>query len=164
MTLADAKDSETHMFVKTYEVQTSRMILAIGLTIICLYLPALSIWELITTGTIDLDAVGKGRREIPIWQLYLTSWIIGPPLFFLNLAPIIYHYMMDFHIKISQESILTPRKKISINKIAEVSRTGWKNCLKISLHSGQEIILPSVFGKSVSDEIELTIRTLLFPR
>lgn len=44
------------------------------------FVPAISLYELFTTGTIDLDAVGKGRRAIPNWQLYAIGWIIGPPL------------------------------------------------------------------------------------
>jgi hypothetical protein len=71
---------------------------------------------------------------------------------------------MNFHIKISQASILTPQHEIPIDQIADVSRIGWRNSLKLSLYSGQEIILPSVFRKSVLDEIELTIRNLLLPR
>lgn len=48
-------------------------------------LPANSLYELITTGTIDLDAVGKGRRAIPTWQVYTIGWIIGAPLIWASL-------------------------------------------------------------------------------
>ncbi|WP_298466809.1 hypothetical protein [uncultured Erythrobacter sp.] len=44
-------------------------------------LPGMSIVELVTTGTIDLEAVGRGRRQIPTWASYLVGWICF--LFFL---------------------------------------------------------------------------------
>ena len=48
-------------------------------------LPANSLYELITTGTIDLEAVGKGRRAIPNWQVYAIGWILGAPLIWASL-------------------------------------------------------------------------------
>lgn len=41
---------------------------------LCAIVPVISLHELITTGTIDMDAVGKGRRKIPSWILYLGAW------------------------------------------------------------------------------------------
>lgn len=43
---------------------------------LCAILPVMSLHELITTGTIDMDAVGKGRRETPTWMAYLIGWFL----------------------------------------------------------------------------------------
>ncbi|UYV14721.1 hypothetical protein [Porphyrobacter sp. ULC335] len=37
-------------------------------------LPIMSLHELLTTGTIDLDAVGQGSRKTPTWISYLVGW------------------------------------------------------------------------------------------
>ena len=39
-------------------------------------MPVLSLYELVTTGTIDMDAVSRGRLELPMWSLYLGGWLI----------------------------------------------------------------------------------------
>ena len=52
--------------------------IALMLTL-CAILPMMSIHELITTGTIDMDAVGQGRRKTPTWISYLVTWSIFLP-------------------------------------------------------------------------------------
>ena len=38
-------------------------------------LPLVSLQELVTTGTIDMEAVGRGRGRFPMWALYLSGWV-----------------------------------------------------------------------------------------
>lgn len=51
------------------------MIVAFCLAIVSI-VPLSSFHELITTGTIDFEAVTNTRRKIPHWQLYATAWPI----------------------------------------------------------------------------------------
>ncbi|MCZ8136754.1 MAG: hypothetical protein O9266_10645 [Porphyrobacter sp.] len=41
---------------------------------LCAALPLLSLYELFTTGSIDMEAVGRGRLGAPMWSLYLFGW------------------------------------------------------------------------------------------
>jgi hypothetical protein len=55
----------------------NRPLLIIALTLaMTAIVPVSSLHELVTTGTIDMDAVTPTRRKIPIWILYATAWPI----------------------------------------------------------------------------------------
>ena len=49
--------------------------LFLGMFAMTALLPAMSLFEFVTTGTIDMDAVGRGRGKIPSWILYSLSWV-----------------------------------------------------------------------------------------
>lgn len=47
----------------------------IALFIFISAIPALSLYEVIATGGIDLNASGEGRTEYPMWLLYTAGWL-----------------------------------------------------------------------------------------
>lgn len=61
--------------MRQHRLRIDMLVFLVGLTVLISILPIVSIWEVATTGTIDMDAVGKGRGSYPTWFLYLLSWI-----------------------------------------------------------------------------------------
>jgi len=134
------------------------------MTAILLYLPIASIFEYLSTGSIDFGAVGKGRREIPRWQSYGYGWICAlflVPNFF---GPIIWLYISRFEFAISESAISTPNKSIRRDDLENISRVGWKNDIIIKSKSGDYIILPSIFGNRNIEEIEAYLYQMISRR
>lgn len=141
-------------FVKNYRISHSRLIFTVCMTIILCYLPISSIYEIASTGSVDFEAVGEGRRKIPRWQAYAIGWLCAlflVPNFF---GPIIWLYISRFEFSISETAVSTPRKSIRLIDLQEISRIGWRNDIKISSKSGDYIILPSIFGNRNINEIQ----------
>lgn len=78
---AEASDSERVFTVGNRPLMIVAIALAIAAT-----LPVTSLYELITSGTIDIDAVGRGRREIPNWLTYSVGWLVGAPFIWSSLS------------------------------------------------------------------------------
>lgn len=59
-------------------------------------LPLLSIIEIVTTGSIDLNATGSGRAGHPKFLLYIAGWVC----FLLVIKPVVYaaRYQMHGHV------------------------------------------------------------------
>jgi hypothetical protein len=62
--------------VRVFRVGNRPLILIAAMIALTALVPASSLHELITTGTIDFEAVSQTRRKIPIWFLYATAWPI----------------------------------------------------------------------------------------
>lgn len=60
--------------MERFKVDRRRVALTIGFAAVTAIGPALSIWELVSTGTIDFDAASEGSRQLPVWLLYAISW------------------------------------------------------------------------------------------
>ena len=71
---ADYRITERVFRVKDRPLYGIALMLSLGAI-----LPAMSIHELVTTGTIDMEAVGKGWRKRPTWISYLITWSIFLP-------------------------------------------------------------------------------------
>ena len=69
-------------------------------------LPAVSLIDLITTGTIDFDSVSPTRYQIPTWQLYLVGWICLIVIGSIGLFPSWKYALRGYVFKISQGSII----------------------------------------------------------
>ena len=59
---------------RVFRVGNRPLILLVAMIALTALVPASSVHELITTGTINFEAVSQTRRKIPIWFLYATAW------------------------------------------------------------------------------------------
>ena len=150
--------------MRVYRVSESRFIAALIFTVIACYFPILSIIELVTTGTIDFDAVGRSRKAIPRWQQYVTGWLFGGFLIYNFFGPILFLYFKRYKIIISDTHISALDISIRKNDIVSISKVGWKNDRQINSTSGQYILVSSLFGNRNLGEIEEAIRKIISER
>ena len=66
---------------RTFYVSTIALLLVFTGLVLAAIVPMRMVFELASTGTIDLDAVSPTRRKIPVWILYLGSTMIFLPAF-----------------------------------------------------------------------------------
>jgi hypothetical protein len=78
MSEANAEGSTSE---RVFKVGNRPLILIAVMVALTAMVPVSSLYELWTTGTIDLDAVSPTRQKIPVWILYATAW----PIFLLVL-------------------------------------------------------------------------------
>lgn len=150
--------------MKTYRVTSSRFMLAVTATAFLSYFPIISIFEFSQSRSTYFEAIGKGSKKIPVWQLDASIWICAVFLIYNFCGPILFNYFREFEFSITDHNISTKQKSIEIAEIDSISRVGWKNSIKILSTSGDYILLPSVFGKIRSDEIENDIRQIIYDR
>ena len=87
-------------------------------------LPAMSLFELVTTGTIDLEAVGRGRMEIAQWKLYIVGWAVF--LFFgAGYFPMLKYYREPEMFALSKEGIEIEGRLFSRDEILSIRNT-WR--------------------------------------
>lgn len=150
--------------MKVYSISQPRFIFTLIMTAAACYFPILSIIEIATTGAIDFDAVGRSRRETPMWQLYIMGWTFGAFLLYNYLVPILFLYFKRFQIIISETHISTKDISICKNDIESISKIGWKNDRKINSTSEQYILVSSLFGNRNLNEIENMIQKIINDR
>ncbi|MEL1250469.1 hypothetical protein [Aurantiacibacter gilvus] len=83
------------------------------------FLPALSIHELATTGTIDWSAVTSGRREIPHWLIYPIGWLCFLTLAMVGFVPAISAILRGYVFEIESNRIRIGGEWISRTEIGE---------------------------------------------
>ena len=125
-----------------------------------LYLPAESIVEFLSTGAIDLQAVGRGR-PYPVWMLYLIGWASALFLTPTVIGPIVWNYVTGFRVVMSETSIKCRSVTIDFKDIESVGRVGFLNRLRVSAKSGYHMTIPAVLGKHATDEIESRLDSLV---
>jgi hypothetical protein len=59
---------------RVFRVGYRALMPTVAIIAFCAVLPAMSLHELLTTGTIDMDAVGRGSRKTPTWVNYVVGW------------------------------------------------------------------------------------------
>jgi hypothetical protein len=67
--------------------------------------PAMSLVELLTTGTIDFDAVSPGRTSLPFWFLYLIGWPVFLALFYTHGLPAMRYLAQGYVFRVGPNSI-----------------------------------------------------------
>ncbi len=75
-------------------------------TILFTCLPVSSLFEVITTGAIDLNDISSGRFQIYTWKLYLIGWICLIVIFPIGLFASWKYALRSYVFKISQRSIV----------------------------------------------------------
>jgi len=100
--------------MKTYKFD--RFWLLAGLLLMSACVPLASIHEIITTGTIDMDAVGRGRAEIPVWILYLITWPVFLYFCVLFFLPAFGAIIRGYVFKCDGETLIV--KGVAIEKLA----------------------------------------------
>jgi len=105
-----------------YVIPLRKVVLGLGVVILTGVLPGLSIIEIATTGTIDLNAVGQGRRATPVWISYLIAWPIFIYIFYTMGLPLVRHLREGYIFIISEESIDTAGHSLPLSAITRVKR------------------------------------------
>jgi hypothetical protein len=98
-TVAEASGSD-----RVFRVGNRPLILVAAMLAMVAVLPVESLFELATTGTIDMDAVTPTRHKIPVWQLYAIMW----PIFLLALwgiRPLLGYFLKREMFRLSQRGI-----------------------------------------------------------
>jgi hypothetical protein len=98
-TTAEASESKI-----VFRVGNRPLILVAAMLAMFAVVPVESLYELATTGMIDMDAVTPTRRMIPVWQLYATMW----PIFLLALwsvRPLLPYFLKREMFRLNQWGI-----------------------------------------------------------
>lgn len=98
------------------------VVAAIGLLSV---VPATSVWELVTTGQIDLEAVSEGRWRLPIWVLHLIGWILFIPTLPILLYPLLKYPAKGWVFKIADDAIIIDAQIIHFSEIKSIKETVW---------------------------------------
>lgn len=111
-------------------------------------LPAMSLFELLTTGTIDMDAVGRGRARIPTWILYLIAW----PCFLFFWVPFAWwvRNLWQGHVfRLEGDRLIVGRRSVLSEDVAEL-RTHWFGC-EVTLMDGKRLWFAPWFSSDGSE-------------
>lgn len=85
-------------------------------------LPAMSIFEFITHGNIDLDSVGKGRLGISTWKLYLLSWPCFLYFFIEFICPAILYTIRGHVFILEGNELIVGKNRVQLDNVIGLER------------------------------------------
>jgi hypothetical protein len=113
-------------------------------------LPALSLYELFTTGTIDWMAeIGGRRRALPRWVMYLVFWSV----FFFYVIPSIrlFRYVADpLMFALDDEAIEIDGNRIPQEHVLSIRQRWWRSDILLETTTGNYSIRPYQVSGGVS--------------
>ena len=133
----------TNQRERVFRVSAKLFWLAPALLLLSAILPILSNHEFATSGTIDLDALGKGRLRISTWILYSVSWLC-----FFYFLPFFWWwltYVLRGHVfRLGADYLAIGHRRYDLSEIEEV-RWRW-NGLKVTMVDGRKLLLHPRFS------------------
>jgi hypothetical protein len=88
------------------------------------FIPAMSLHELLTTGTIDWTAVGSGRRKVPIWIIYAFGWV-GFLWFVSIFVPMLKYYVRPVMFALEHGAIEVEGQRIANQDVIAIRPRQW---------------------------------------
>lgn len=104
-------------------------------------LPLMSIHEVITTGTIDFDAVGKGRGKFPMWLLYSVGWV-GFFTMYWAIHPIEKYYANRVMFELDAGHITISGTRLALDEIASVRWRRFYHALELKTQDETFLVHP----------------------
>lgn len=90
-------------------------------------LPLLSIYELVSTGSIDMESVGAGRFQQYTWKSYLFGWVILLYMGYILLIPFIKCMIRGHIFIVSGQIIKIGKYEMSYDGIENIRRRPFCN-------------------------------------